>query len=127
LNYIRSIKKAVKMQQSELPLDDRRLSPPPPPDKEDPESSVVQETLAPVLKRRLSEAEWNRLVNHIKRVDYGLDLIKRDRKIKEAVQKRLDKGQKLYDAVLEVAGRFHISDEHVYTIWYGKKERDGEQ
>lgn len=88
---------------------------------DEPNSSLAQETLKHVLKEQLTEEEYSRIEVMVRRIDWHIDIIMRDRKIKEDIQQLLDGGQKVYEAVQIVAKRFFISEERVYTIWYGKE------
>lgn len=92
-------------------------------DDHDPESTLAREVLEKVLKKQLTDEEYLRIENVVKKLDWHLDLIYRDRKIKEEVQQLVDTGTKLYKAVETVADRFNISVDHVYTRYYGKDTR----
>lgn len=90
-----------------------------------PEGTLIYDTLSETLKEILEPEEFARLEKPIRKIDWHLDLIHRDRKIKEEIRQLTAGDTKMYEAVRIVAGRYHLSEEHIYTIWYGKQAATG--
>lgn len=88
----------------------------------DPESTLCYDTLGTVLRKTLESGEFARIESLLKKLDWHLDLIYRDREIKERIRELTDQGKKIYQAVQIVAGEEHLSEDHIYTVYYDKKQ-----
>ncbi len=111
------------MSQLDFQLNARKVERSPEPPKEDPDSTLVQDTLVPVLKDQLSDAEYSRIESSVKRLDWNIDLILRDRQIKNEIKKLIKDGMKVAPAVEQVAKKFYLDDQTVYGILYEKREK----
>ncbi|MEP0004567.1 MAG: hypothetical protein ABJ387_03565 [Balneola sp.] len=113
----------AKVNQLGFELNARKIEKRPDPPKEDPDSTLVQDTLVPVLRNQLSAAEYSRIESSVKRLDWNIDLILRDREIKAAIRKLVKDGMKVAVAVEEIAREFYLDDQTVYGILYEKREK----
>lgn len=103
------------MAQAELELNDRRLEANNV-RKEDPESTLVYDAAKDALMQELSAEEFERIEQSIKRIDWYVDLIFRNREIYKDLKKRIASGTLVVNAIEEVAKKYNLSFESVAKV-----------
>lgn len=88
--------------------------------KDEPDSRLARDALIGKVSRLLTRSEISRIENLVTRIDWHIDLIYRDRSIREFMRAKMSANYRLMEAAELAASKFNLSIEQIIHIHYEK-------